>query len=397
MPDLIPFGFARFCSQHEFDGSAGQFERIFEITDESQTVTKHRITTPKKDLVILPSSNEDKIANHRQFEIVNAGKQIDPVFLLSQRAGWNQTSADLNALVAQTHSLNLLAVYHMNGQMAPLGSGLVVDSEATVAWISMLLVHPELRSQGIGMSLLKECMVTARLQLGKQVIGLDATPMGQPLYERMGFRPSFRIWRSLLSTPDDTKVLEYTVESLREVMDCGSLLRATKAEQKLASLTNLHKIYHAGSWVVKSKGDILGLVLSRPGRKHPFIGPLLALEPGIAACLLSHALQFWRRQGAAECFLDIPENHFATASVWDNGQCTGLPERFELTSSVRPVRILTRMYEHTSSTPLTLIPNNISKQYQAQLEASSSATRDHIQAEKSVLPYLFSGAGPEFG
>ena len=397
MPDLMPFGFARFCSQHEFDEATDQFERVFVLTDESQTVTKHRITTRKKDLITLPSSNEDKIANHRQFEIVQAGNQIDPVFLLSQRAGWNQTSADLSALVAQTHSLNLLAVYHMNGQMAPLGSGLVVDSEASIAWISMLLVHPELRGQGIGMSLLKECMVAARLQLGKQVIGLDATPMGQPIYERMGFRPSFRMWRSLLPTSDESKALDYQVEPLKVVMDCASLLRASKADKKLASLTTIYKIYPAGCWVVKSKGDILGLVLSRPGRKHPFIGPLMALDSGAAASLLAQALRYWRNQGAGECFLDIPENHFATASVWINGQCTGLPERFELSSSAQPARVLTRMYEQPSSKPLTLIPNNISKQYQAHLAASAPATEDHILTEKSALPYLYSAAGPEFG
>ena len=376
-----------------------EIERNIEISVSSESTEAKRIQIKKSDLVPLPTDNEEKLVTHDQFEIISVGQEIDPVYHLSQRAGWNQTPADLTALVSQPDSYNLLGVYNINGKAAPLGSGLVVDIGALAGWISMLLVHPELRRQGIGLAILKQCLTRARINLNKQVIGLDATPMGMPIYRNMGFQPSFRLWRCLIGTatnptgfdPDD-------FIPINKVGDYRTLLSDLGADQKIVSLALVHKMYPAGCWAVKANNTITGLVLSRPGRQYPYIGPLLAVHEDAAKTLLSHALKYWHQQGHNVCVLDVPENHFATASRWEHGQCVSSPSGFNLMGSARPARVLTRMYELPSSTTATLEEDSVYQQeYVRQLDESAQVIRKYMEAELAGLKFLYASGGPEIG
>ncbi|MGL1133766.1 GNAT family N-acetyltransferase, partial [Vibrio parahaemolyticus] len=61
------------------------------------------------------------------------------------------------------------------------------------AWISMVLVDPGCRRQGLGTRILEGCLAeTARRGL---VPLLDATEAGEPLYRGLGFGPLFRLTR----------------------------------------------------------------------------------------------------------------------------------------------------------------------------------------------------------
>jgi Acetyltransferase (GNAT) domain len=55
---------------------------------------------------------------------------------------------------------------------------------ATVAWIAMVLVDPEERGRGVGTALLQRGLASVE---DATVAGLDATPLGRPLYEKLGF------------------------------------------------------------------------------------------------------------------------------------------------------------------------------------------------------------------
>ena len=188
------------------------------------------------------------------------------------------------------------------------------------------------------------------------------------------------------------------IDTISTINDCRPLLSSLGAEQKFSSMEMVHKIHTEGCWIAKSNHTMMGLVLSRPGRQHPYIGPLLAVDIDTGKALLTHALNYWRRQGHLNCVLDIPENHFTTASFWENGECVSTPEGFEMTESARPIRVLTRMYELPNSTGTTLesnFPND--SQYIKHLQASAPATRKYKDSELAGLKFLYSSAGPEIG
>jgi GNAT superfamily N-acetyltransferase len=50
---------------------------------------------------------------------------------------------------------------------------------------------PEYRGRGIARAILARCIQAAE-ESGCQMIGLTPTPMGRPLYERMGFRELYQ-------------------------------------------------------------------------------------------------------------------------------------------------------------------------------------------------------------
>ena len=63
-----------------------------------------------------------------------------------------------------------------------------------VAWIAMMLVDEAFRGRGIGRALMDRALehVDSR---GIPTVRLDATPLGQPLYEKLGFAPQFEVAR----------------------------------------------------------------------------------------------------------------------------------------------------------------------------------------------------------
>ena len=67
-----------------------------------------------------------------------------------------------------------------------------------LAWIGMVLTRIKYRGRGFAMRLLKECLRLAD-ELGVESVKLDATNLGQPLYEKLGFRPEQSVerwWRA---------------------------------------------------------------------------------------------------------------------------------------------------------------------------------------------------------
>lgn len=99
---------------------------------------------------------------------------------LKQAAGWNQTEADWQAVMAA----------------APEGCfGMEVDGrvEATatavahagIGWVGMVLTNPDFRGRGFARALMQR--VLAHLEEHVETVKLDATIMGEPLYRQLGF------------------------------------------------------------------------------------------------------------------------------------------------------------------------------------------------------------------
>src|SRR6476661_1577992 len=101
---------------------------------------------------------------------------------LSAAAGWNQTPADWERMIALEPS-GCFGIQE-DGRLVATTTLLTYGHE--LAWVGMVLTHSEYQRRGYAGQL-----VTAALELaaarGVRCVKLDATDQGQPLYARLGF------------------------------------------------------------------------------------------------------------------------------------------------------------------------------------------------------------------
>ena len=105
-------------------------------------------------------------------------------------AGWNQTLGDWERFLVTEPTGCFLAEW--NGTPAGTATTMVYGPE--LAWIGMVLVHPDFRRRGIGQGLLRHCINSLR-ERGVRCIKLDATPLGRTVYEGLGFRDEWTLKR----------------------------------------------------------------------------------------------------------------------------------------------------------------------------------------------------------
>jgi hypothetical protein len=180
-----------------------------------------------------------------------------------------------------------------------------------VAWIAMMLVEQQLRGQGIGRSLMTRALEHLD-QRGVASARLDATPLGQPLYETLGFLPQFRLSRyagtlPMSSSPPrkDRKELFAPATPLTELdgiadFDCG----ATNTDRRTL-LARLIEEDPQALRVVRREDALRGYILSRPGANARQIGPCIADERA-GPLLIEDAFS---RYGGQTVFIDVPQEH----------------------------------------------------------------------------------------
>jgi GNAT superfamily N-acetyltransferase len=121
---------------------------------------------------------------------------------LKHQAGWNQLDADWLRFLAMQPDGCFVA--ELDG--VPVGTTVAVvfysipGRTGPVAWIAMVLVDPGHRNRGIGTALMEHAL---KFLDARKVpsIRLDATPLGQPIYEKLGFIPQFVLARHERTLP----------------------------------------------------------------------------------------------------------------------------------------------------------------------------------------------------
>src|SRR5262245_49410777 len=96
---------------------------------------------------------------------------------LRRFAGWNQTIADWSRFLRLEPDGCFLAAA---GDQV-VGTVTTTAYGRRVAWIGMMLVHPDYRRQGIGTTLMKHALAYLN-GLRVATVRLDATPAGLPIY-----------------------------------------------------------------------------------------------------------------------------------------------------------------------------------------------------------------------
>ena len=248
---------------------------------------------------------------------------IPAALYLGWQEGWNQTETDW-ARFLSLPPRRAIAI-SVNGALVATATTALFGP---VGWVGMVVVAPNFRGQGLGRAIVWSA-VQALWEAGARTVKLDATPLGQPLYARLGFTATFKLHRYRgVATPQPFEGVTpigaepelfaraCALDRLAYGVDRSALLRALAAD--FPSLAAYCEAPSAGC----------GYVLGRHGRRFCLIGPLVATTPRVARNLLAWA--FSSLSGQAVAF-DCPE---------PNAEANGLA----LELGLEPTRSFTRMY-----------------------------------------------------
>jgi ribosomal protein S18 acetylase RimI-like enzyme len=235
---------------------------------------------------------------------------------LKEQAGWNQTDADWQRCL--TLQPDGCFVAECDG--VPVGT-VTTSIFGPIAWIAMVLVDVSFRGQGIGRALLDRAL-TFLDGRGVPSVRLDATPLGRPLYEKLGFVEEYTLTRyegispvsrPLADSPNKIALRDVRPKDLERVIAFDQDVTGTDRTALLRSL--FAEMPEAFRTAVRGE-EWLGYSAARVGSRARQIGPCLAtVEAG--PLLVADA---WRSYPGEKVFVDVPkDNHAAVATVEEVG------------------------------------------------------------------------------
>ncbi len=206
---------------------------------------------------------------------------------LKEAAGWNQTPADWQMMLACPGGAFVAAVDGVDA-----GTATVVSYGASFSWIGMVLVDPAYRRRGVGAALL-HAAIDCAAPLGP--VRLDATPLGKQLYDTLGFRDEYRLARmerpavgsAVAPTANANAVSSITPDRLPAVTAYDAPLFGAPRPAILEALCSNRPAY---AWAAWQDDRVIGYCLGRTGSRYEQIGPVVADDEATARALLLAAL-----------------------------------------------------------------------------------------------------------
>ena len=225
---------------------------------------------------------------------------------LKEKAGWNQTEADWRRFLDMEPTGSFVAEW--DGR--PVGTT-VTCILGPVAWIAMVLVDPEFRGRGFGKALMTHALDFLD---GQNVpsIRLDATALGKPLYEKLGFIVEYGLTRF-------EGIPQAVARPPGIVNDAGpqdwpmlfQMDREITGADRTKLLSRIFAAQPETIRVVRSAESIVGFQAARPGTRAWQIGPCLGRH-GVGGILLADALN---RFAGTRIFVDIPVQNQAGVTL----------------------------------------------------------------------------------
>lgn len=333
----------------QFDNPKGErFSKEREVEIVARSGKRIKVIVPED--MKIPLTPECKLIYSSNFSLEQIGEHADTMKLLTMRAGWNQNDRDIERLISYDSEGTFVAKIKSEDYDIPVATCSVLPVGSNHTWIGMILVHPELRRQGIARAMMLHCIEYA-LNKDKVINGLDATPLGNTVYGAVGYIDSYRIWRSFYELREFSGK-EYDHNHVCQVKeeDLTDLIRydAQRFLPRENILKALYKDSEGMAYLYRDdNGEIKGYIMGRAGRIRPFVGPFIADEDDVAVHLLTAISSAYYKKGEKTAFIDTPEDKFADPGVYVKGvfDQEKKPSKHQLLKSIKPVRDFTRMYQ----------------------------------------------------
>ncbi|SIO61800.1 Acetyltransferase (GNAT) domain-containing protein [Singulisphaera sp. GP187] len=246
---------------------------------------------------------------------------------LKEQAAWNQVEPDWQRLFDLQPDGGFVATF--DGK--PIGT-VTTCRFGPVAWIAMMLVDENYRGQGIG----RRLMVRALEDLACHEVcsvRLDATPLGRPLYESLGFIPETTFVRFAGIVHPAVGAVELPAGKLQgRDHQLIALDREVTGTDRGKLISRLIADHGDSLRVLEDNRDVVGFLMSRPGSRARQIGPCIANEWS-GRQLLADAS---RRYAGESVVIDIPARHNQALTM---GETLGLKPARQLLRMGRGPRI----------------------------------------------------------
>ncbi|MDI5936110.1 GNAT family N-acetyltransferase [Halomonas kalidii] len=223
---------------------------------------------------------------------------------LSQAVRWPHRLEDWQLV----HRLGSGFVAERNGEV--IGTAMCWSHGSDYASLGMIIVSPEAQGKGIGRALMESILDL----IGERNTLLLATPEGQPLYERLGFKPIGTVHQhqgtvvqpEIVAPPPGERIRPAGVNDRAKLIE---LATAGTGMPRAAALNELLQV--ADGVVIDSSGELTGLALMRRFGRGYVIGPVVVPDPERAKAMISHLL------GAhADAFVRIDVHDSSQLSPW---------------------------------------------------------------------------------
>lgn len=216
---------------------------------------------------------------------------LNDALLLSQQMNWPHLIEDWN-----------LAFSTGNGLVATVDKKIVGTAfywpwENKVATVGLVIVDKEYQGQGIGRSLMEKILTILR----DYSVRLHATPMGKPLYEKLGFIKTGFIVQHHLKNDIDTVIQNHTLSDSFQIRkyhkdDANSILsidfEACGMKRDDLVLTIIHCC--DVRVVVNSNNQVVGYAAIRKSGLGFSIGPLICRGDDHAKFLIMNIINDYR-------------------------------------------------------------------------------------------------------
>jgi len=186
---------------------------------------------------------------------------------LSGQAGWNQTEADWRRFIELEP--DGCFVGELDGRSVGTTTTCVFR---VTAWIAMVLVDIDARGNGVGTTLLKHAVEHLEKHRVK-TIRLDATSLGRPIYEKLGFTPDYNLARFEGTAPKgkvDAAVAQATPNMHEDLIEFD---RRMTGRERAKMLGRLFDEFPELTRIVGRDNEIEGFITMRPGINAVQIGP----------------------------------------------------------------------------------------------------------------------------
>jgi GNAT superfamily N-acetyltransferase len=196
---------------------------------------------------------------------------------LCRAARWNQLEEDWRMFVEPPSGAWLI---ERDG--AVIGTSAVARYDH-LAWVAMMLVDPAERRAGHGGRLLSAALAAVE---GADCVGLDATPLGEPLYRNFGFVESYTLARMSASGISATRDLRARPLAPFDLPGLFAMDREIFGADRSRLLCSLLFRAPQDAWTVEGRGYCFG----RPGHLYSQLGPIVASDEEAARALVAHAV-----------------------------------------------------------------------------------------------------------
>ena len=237
---------------------------------------------------------------------------------LSAQAGWNQTEADWRRFL----QLEPDGCFVGQWEEEPVATTAAFVF-GSVGWIAMVLVDETFRHRGIASRLVEHALRYLEGR-GVRTARLDATPLGRPVYERLGFLPEYALVRMQATSSSPAGAAGFVplpADRVGEVCDLDMHATGTPRRRLIHALCAERP---EAATVGFTGANVAGYAMWRPGRRASQIGPAVAVSPTIGAALLDQVLQ---RCPWGPVFADIPRDN-AAAIQWASSRSFTVQREF---------------------------------------------------------------------